>query len=73
MHETNLARLLAQRPDGIFIAPFEQGAIGPDQFRAACRLGVEASRSRLSRRSVASLYQREEPQAFGYGQGKGGV
>jgi hypothetical protein len=23
-------RLLARRPDGIFVAPFEQGEIGPD-------------------------------------------
>ena len=41
MRKTNLARLLARRPDGIFVAPFEQGEIGPDLFRAACRLGLE--------------------------------
>jgi bifunctional non-homologous end joining protein LigD len=35
MRKTNLARLLARRPDGIFVAPFEQGEIGPDLFRAA--------------------------------------
>jgi ATP-dependent DNA ligase len=35
------ARLLARRPDGIFIAPFEQGEIGPDLFRAACGMGLE--------------------------------
>src|ERR1700676_1042413 len=29
MRKTNLARLLARRPDGIFVAPFEQGEIGP--------------------------------------------
>jgi hypothetical protein len=29
------------RPDGIFIAPFEQGEIGPDLFSAACRMGLE--------------------------------
>jgi hypothetical protein len=33
MRNTNLARLLARRPDGIFVAPFEQGEIGPDLFR----------------------------------------
>jgi bifunctional non-homologous end joining protein LigD len=33
MRKTNLARLLARRPDGIFVAPFEQGEIGPDLFR----------------------------------------
>jgi bifunctional non-homologous end joining protein LigD len=39
--ETSLARLLRRRPDGIFIAPFEVGQIGPDLFRAACRMGLE--------------------------------
>jgi bifunctional non-homologous end joining protein LigD len=29
MRKTNLARLLARRPDGIFVAPFERGEIGP--------------------------------------------
>jgi ATP-dependent DNA ligase len=41
MRKTNLARLLARRSDGIFIAPFEQGEIGPDLFRAACNVGLE--------------------------------
>jgi ATP-dependent DNA ligase len=41
MRKTNLARLLARRPDGIFVAPFEQDEIGPDLFRAACRMGLE--------------------------------
>ena len=41
MRKGNLARLLAHRPDGIFVAPFEQGEIGPDLFRAACRMGLE--------------------------------
>jgi ATP-dependent DNA ligase len=41
MRKTNLARLLARRPDGIFAAPFEQGEIGPDLFRAACDMGLE--------------------------------
>ena len=41
MRKTNLAQLLARRPDGIFIAPFEQGEIGPDLFRAACGMGLE--------------------------------
>jgi ATP-dependent DNA ligase len=38
---TNLERLLARRPDGIDVAPFERGEIGPDLFRAACRVGSE--------------------------------
>jgi hypothetical protein len=29
------------RSDGIFVAPFEQGKIGPDLFDAACRMGLE--------------------------------
>jgi bifunctional non-homologous end joining protein LigD len=41
MRKTNLARLLARRPDGIFVAPFELGEIGPDLFEAACRMGLE--------------------------------
>jgi ATP-dependent DNA ligase len=41
MRKTNLAQLLTRRPDGIFVAPFEQGEIGPDLFRAACGMGLE--------------------------------
>ena len=41
MRKANLARLLARRPDGIFLSEFEQGEIGPDLFRAACRMGLE--------------------------------
>ena len=41
LRKTNLARLLARRPDGIFVAPYEQGEIGPDLFRAACTMGLE--------------------------------
>src|ERR1700709_1659724 len=41
MRKTNLARLLARRPDGIFIASFEQGEIGPDLFRKACEFELE--------------------------------
>jgi bifunctional non-homologous end joining protein LigD len=41
MRKTNLARLLARRPDGIFVAPYEQGDIGPDLFKAACNFGLE--------------------------------
>jgi hypothetical protein len=26
------------RPKGIFVNPFERGEIGPDLFRAACRM-----------------------------------
>ena len=33
MRKGNLAQLLARRVDGIHLAPFEQGEIGPDLFR----------------------------------------
>ncbi|MGY3278099.1 ATP-dependent DNA ligase [Bradyrhizobium sp. S3.7.6] len=41
LRKTNLARLLARRSDGIFVAPFEQGDIGPELFRAACNMNLE--------------------------------
>jgi bifunctional non-homologous end joining protein LigD len=41
MRKINLGQLLARRPDGITVAPFERGEIGPDLFRAACRMGLE--------------------------------
>jgi ATP-dependent DNA ligase len=50
MRKANLARLLVRRPDGIFIAPFEQGEIGPDLFRAACNMGLEGMVSKRSDR-----------------------
>jgi bifunctional non-homologous end joining protein LigD len=41
MRKTNLARLLARQPDGIiFVAPVEQGEIGPDLFRARLPRGA---------------------------------
>ena len=41
LRKTNLARLLARRADGIHLAPFEQGEIGPDLFTAACKMRLE--------------------------------
>jgi bifunctional non-homologous end joining protein LigD len=41
MRKTNLARILARQPEGIFISDFESGEIGPDLFRAACNMGLE--------------------------------
>lgn len=41
MRKTHLARLLHGRPEGIFIAPFGIGEIGPALFPAACRMGLE--------------------------------
>ncbi|MBR0855684.1 RNA ligase family protein [Bradyrhizobium liaoningense] len=54
MRKANLARLLRGRPDGMFVAPFEMGEIGPDLFRAACDMGLEGIVSkRRDRRYVA--------------------
>lgn len=41
MRKTNLERLLARRPQGVFVNPFERGGLGPDLFRAACNMGLE--------------------------------
>jgi bifunctional non-homologous end joining protein LigD len=50
MRKANLDRLLRGRPDGIFLNPFEIGAIGPDLFRAACVMGLEGLVSKRSDR-----------------------
>jgi bifunctional non-homologous end joining protein LigD len=50
MRKTNLERLLARRPEGIFVAPFEQDEIGPDLFRKACEFGLEGLVSKRSDR-----------------------
>lgn len=54
MRKTNLARLLRGRPDGMFVAPFEAGEIGPDLFRAACRMGLEGLVSKRRDRRYAA-------------------
>jgi bifunctional non-homologous end joining protein LigD len=41
LRKTSLARLLARRPEGIFVNPFERGEIGTELFLAACRMGLE--------------------------------
>ncbi len=41
LRKTNLARLLARRPEGIFRSDYERGEIGPDLFRQACKFGLE--------------------------------
>ena len=46
LRKANLARLLARRPEGIFVAPFEQGEIGAELFRAARDMGLEGMVSR---------------------------
>jgi len=50
MRKTNLDRLLARWPEGIFTDTFEQGAIGPDLFRKACEFGLEGIVSKRSDR-----------------------
>jgi ATP-dependent DNA ligase len=44
-------RLLARRPEGIFVADYEQGEIGPDLFTAACNMGLEGMVSKHRERS----------------------
>jgi ATP-dependent DNA ligase len=48
--KARLAKLLARTPFGIFLSPFEQGAIGPDLFRHACPMGLEGLVSKRSDR-----------------------
>jgi ATP-dependent DNA ligase len=50
LRKTNLERLLARRPEGIFVSDFEQGEIGPDLFRHACKFGLEGLVSKRSDR-----------------------
>ena len=68
MRKSNLERLLRGRPDGIFVNPFEQGAIGPGSVSRGLRhgprgAGVKARRPTLPRRPIASLDQGQEPSA----------
>lgn len=37
LRENSLDRVLARRPEGILVSEFEQGEIGPDLFRQACK------------------------------------
>ena len=70
MRKTNLARLLPRRLDGIHLAPFEQGELGPDLFRHACLMGLEGlvSKHRDSFYRAGrspTLDQGEEPELSG--------
>jgi ATP-dependent DNA ligase len=51
MRKTNLERRLRGGPDGIFVNPFETGAIGPDLFKAACEIGLEGMVSKRGDRA----------------------
>jgi bifunctional non-homologous end joining protein LigD len=63
--KTSLERLLARRPEGIFVNPFERGEIGPDLFRAACDMGLEGlvskHRDRPYRGGRSKLRNRKHP------------
>jgi ATP-dependent DNA ligase len=72
MRKTNLARLLRGRPHGIFVNPFEIGAIGPGLFRAACAHGLEGLVSKRGDRPYRAGKSKDwikvknrEHQAFG--------
>jgi bifunctional non-homologous end joining protein LigD len=54
LRKQNLARLLARRPDGIFVAEFEQGEIGPDLFRKACEFNLEGLVSKHGERAYSA-------------------
>jgi bifunctional non-homologous end joining protein LigD len=41
LRKNQLSRLLSRRVGGVQLAPFEQGEIGPDLFKAACTMGLE--------------------------------
>jgi hypothetical protein len=47
MRKANLQRLLARRPDGIFVSDFEQGGIGPDLFRKAYECALSSTARQL--------------------------
>jgi len=64
LRKTSLQRLLARRPEGIFVNPFERGEIGPDLFRSACRMGLEGLVSKHPERP----YQSRQIEALGEGQ-----
>jgi ATP-dependent DNA ligase len=41
LRKANLDRHLSRQFNGIFVTDYEQGKIGDDLFRAACRMGLE--------------------------------
>jgi ATP-dependent DNA ligase len=77
LRKTNLDRLLARRPEGIFVNPFERGEIGADLFRAACDMGLEGLVSKHRDRPYQGgrskfLGEVQEPGAPGDGASDGG-
>ena len=64
MRKTNLDRLSARRPEGIFVEPFARPI--PRRLQDGTgRLGLEAARSRLSWRPMHALDQGQEPGVAG--------
>jgi bifunctional non-homologous end joining protein LigD len=66
LRTTNLRRLLARRPEGIFVNPFERGEIGPELFQAACRMGLEGlvSKHRDRPYQAARVKNRKHPAMY---------
>jgi len=54
LRKVNPARLLARRPEGIFLSPFGQGEIEPVLLRKACEFGL---RRLVSQHLVHALWQ----------------
>ncbi|MCK1405287.1 RNA ligase family protein [Bradyrhizobium sp. 76] len=59
MRKTKLAKLLRSRPEGMFVAPLEPGAIGPDLFGASCRMGLEGLVSKRKDRRYSAGRSRD--------------
>jgi hypothetical protein len=60
MRMSKLERLVARRPEGIFVNPFEYGEIGLDLFRAAWRMGLEGLVSKQLRRLSLQPLDRDQ-------------
>jgi bifunctional non-homologous end joining protein LigD len=58
MRKANPARLLARRPDGIFLSDFEQSEIVPELFRNACEFGLEGLMSKHRDAPIAPEHRR---------------
>jgi bifunctional non-homologous end joining protein LigD len=57
MRKANLERLLARRPEGIFVNPFERVEIGPDLVWAAWQMGLEGLVSKRRDRRISLAVQ----------------
>jgi hypothetical protein len=75
--QNNLARLLGRRADRIHLAPFEQGEIGSDLFRAAREMGLEGLASKHKDRPYrigpSDALDQSEPSVAGDGPGIGDI